>query len=121
MTNCWLSNNPGTAMPWWRAFLPWQIDALAPVSYQPIETESLGAWTTNHALSGLFYLVGEQEKAHPPRPLRVHPGAGLGHLQNPRRGVRRDHEDAGLSDQAPSRNTTSSSNATDSVTAKTST
>ena len=39
-----------------------QIDALAPVSYKPIETESLGEWTTNHALSGLFYLVGEQEK-----------------------------------------------------------
>lgn len=39
-----------------------QINALEPVSYKPIETESLGAWTTSHALSGLFYLVGEQEK-----------------------------------------------------------
>jgi len=39
-----------------------RIDALQPVSYRPIETESLGAWTTDKALGGLFYLVGEEEK-----------------------------------------------------------
>jgi hypothetical protein len=39
-----------------------QVDALEPVSYQPIKTESLGAWTTQKALGGLFYLVGEEEK-----------------------------------------------------------
>lgn len=39
-----------------------RIDALEPVDYRPIETESLGAWTTDKALGGLFYLVGEEEK-----------------------------------------------------------
>jgi hypothetical protein len=39
-----------------------QIDALEPVSYQPIQTESLGQWTTAKALGGLFHLVGEEEK-----------------------------------------------------------
>lgn len=40
-----------------------QVDALDPVDFEPIETESLGAWTTEKALTGLFWLVGEQEKA----------------------------------------------------------
>jgi Protein of unknown function (DUF4197) len=39
-----------------------QIDALKPAAYEPIETESLGAWTTQKALVGLFYLVGEEER-----------------------------------------------------------
>jgi hypothetical protein len=39
-----------------------QIDGLKKVSYKPIATESLGAWTTQKALDGLFYLVGEEEK-----------------------------------------------------------
>ncbi len=39
-----------------------QVKALKPISYEPIETVSLGAWTTDHALTGLFYLVGEEEK-----------------------------------------------------------
>lgn len=39
-----------------------KVNALAPVAYQPIRTESLGAWTTQKALTGLFWLVGEQEK-----------------------------------------------------------
>lgn len=39
-----------------------QVTALKPASYEPIETESLGAWTTTKALTGLFYLVGEEEK-----------------------------------------------------------
>ncbi len=39
-----------------------RVDALAAVDYKPIETENLGLWTTEHALTGLFYLVGEQEK-----------------------------------------------------------
>ncbi len=40
-----------------------QVDALKRVSYKPIETESLGAWTTEKALTGLFFLVGEQERS----------------------------------------------------------
>lgn len=40
----------------------YQINALQPVSNQAIQTESLGAWTTKNALSGLFWLVGNQEK-----------------------------------------------------------
>ncbi|HKP98095.1 MAG TPA: DUF4197 domain-containing protein [Fibrobacteria bacterium] len=39
-----------------------QVDALEPVSYQPIATENLGEWTTAKALGGLFYLVGQEEK-----------------------------------------------------------
>ena len=39
-----------------------QVEVLEPRSYEPIETESLGAWTTDKALVGLFYLVGEEEK-----------------------------------------------------------
>jgi hypothetical protein len=39
-----------------------QLDVLKPVDYKPIQTESLGAWTTEKALAGLFWLVGEQEK-----------------------------------------------------------
>jgi hypothetical protein len=39
-----------------------QVDALKPVDNQPIKTESLGAWTTEKALTGLFYLVGNEEK-----------------------------------------------------------
>jgi hypothetical protein len=38
-----------------------RIDALEPVDYRPIETESLGTWTTEKALAGLFRLVGGQE------------------------------------------------------------
>ena len=39
-----------------------QVNKLKPVDYKPIQTESLGAWTTDKALAGLFYLVGEEEK-----------------------------------------------------------
>lgn len=39
-----------------------QVDALKPVDNKPIKTESLGAWTTEKALTGLFYLVGNEEK-----------------------------------------------------------
>jgi hypothetical protein len=39
-----------------------RVDALAAVDYKAIDTESLGLWTTEKALTGLFYLVGEQEK-----------------------------------------------------------
>jgi Protein of unknown function (DUF4197) len=44
------------------SFADLQVNALKPVSYQPIATSSLGEWTTTKALGGLFYLVGEQEK-----------------------------------------------------------
>jgi hypothetical protein len=40
-----------------------QVDKLKPLAYQPIKTESLGAWTTEKALTGLFFLVGGQETA----------------------------------------------------------
>lgn len=39
-----------------------QVEKLKPVTYKPIQTESLGAWTTDKALVGLFHLVGEEEK-----------------------------------------------------------
>jgi hypothetical protein len=39
-----------------------QVDALKSRSYDPIETESLGEWTTDKALVGLFFLVGEEER-----------------------------------------------------------
>lgn len=39
-----------------------QVDALKPVANQPINRVSLGQWTTEHALGGLFHLVGEEEK-----------------------------------------------------------
>ncbi|MEO6098505.1 MAG: DUF4197 domain-containing protein [Fibrobacteria bacterium] len=39
-----------------------QVDKLKAVDNQPIATESLGKWTTDKALYGLFYLVGEEEK-----------------------------------------------------------
>ena len=39
-----------------------QVDKLKAVDNKPIATESLGKWTTDKALSGLFYLVGEEEK-----------------------------------------------------------
>lgn len=39
-----------------------QVDALAKIDNQPIKTESLGAWTTEKALTGLFYLVGGEER-----------------------------------------------------------
>jgi hypothetical protein len=39
-----------------------EVDKLKPVANQPIQTESLGKWTTDKALFGLFYLVGEEEK-----------------------------------------------------------
>lgn len=39
-----------------------RVDVLEPVAYRPLETESLGAWTTGRALDGLFWLVGEEEK-----------------------------------------------------------
>lgn len=38
-----------------------QVNKLKPLGYSPIETESLGTWTTTKALGGLFYLVGEEE------------------------------------------------------------
>jgi hypothetical protein len=40
-----------------------QVDVLAKTDNKPIETESLGAYTTGKALEGLFFLVGEEEKA----------------------------------------------------------
>lgn len=39
-----------------------QIEKLKAVSYKPIQTESLGEWTTGKALGGLFFLVGEEER-----------------------------------------------------------
>lgn len=39
-----------------------QVDKLKAVDNQPIKTQSLGQWTTEKGLAGLFYLVGEQEK-----------------------------------------------------------
>lgn len=39
-----------------------QVDALKAVDNKPIKTESLGAWTTEKGLTGLFWLVGEEEK-----------------------------------------------------------
>lgn len=39
-----------------------QVDGLKPLANEPIKTESLGEWTTEKALTGLFWLVGEQEK-----------------------------------------------------------
>jgi len=39
-----------------------RISVLKPVDYRPIQTQSLGEWTTDKALTGLFYLVGEEEK-----------------------------------------------------------
>jgi hypothetical protein len=39
-----------------------QVNRLKAVDNKPIETESLGKWTTDKALFGLFYLVGEEEK-----------------------------------------------------------
>lgn len=39
-----------------------QVKVLARTSYTPITTESLGAWTTDKALTGLFWLVGEEER-----------------------------------------------------------
>jgi hypothetical protein len=38
------------------------LSALPTLSYNKIETESLGEWTTVKALDGLFFLVGGQEK-----------------------------------------------------------
>ncbi|GEM_PF-809050 len=45
-----------------KAFPDLQVGKLKAVDNKPIETESLGKWTTDKALFGLFYLVGEQEK-----------------------------------------------------------
>jgi hypothetical protein len=45
-----------------QSFPSLRVDALAAVDYKAIQTESLGLWTTEKALTGLFYLVGEQEK-----------------------------------------------------------
>lgn len=39
-----------------------QVTALARTNYRPIATASLGAWTTDKALTGLFWLVGEEER-----------------------------------------------------------
>ena len=39
-----------------------QVDALKAVDNKPIKTESLGAWTTEKGLTGLFWLVGEEER-----------------------------------------------------------
>jgi len=39
-----------------------QVNKLKTLSYKPIVTASLGAYTTGRALDGLFYLVGEEEK-----------------------------------------------------------
>jgi hypothetical protein len=39
-----------------------KVEKLKPVANKPIETQSLGEWTTTKALTGLFYLVGEEEK-----------------------------------------------------------
>jgi hypothetical protein len=40
-----------------------RVDVLAKIDNKPIETASLGAYTTGKALDGLFFLVGEEEKA----------------------------------------------------------
>lgn len=53
----WNANSVVAALP------ALQVDALARTSYEPIATESLGAWTTDKALGGLFWLVGEEERA----------------------------------------------------------
>jgi hypothetical protein len=45
-----------------KTFADLQVNKLKPVTYGPINTESIGAWTTEKALGGLFYLVGEEEK-----------------------------------------------------------
>lgn len=52
----WNSNTVVAALP------ALQVDVLRPVAYENIQTESLGAWTTDKALVGLFWLVGEEEK-----------------------------------------------------------
>lgn len=52
----WNANTVVSALP------ALQVDILEPVAYRPLETESLGAWTTGKALQGLFWLVGEEEK-----------------------------------------------------------
>ena len=39
-----------------------RIESLKSVNNKPIQTESLGEWTTTKALGGLFFLVGEEEK-----------------------------------------------------------
>lgn len=39
-----------------------RVGALEPLSYPPIQTGSLGGWTTRKALAGLFHLIGEEEK-----------------------------------------------------------
>ncbi len=52
----WNSNAVVSAVP------ALKVDILEPVAYEPLETESLGAWTTGKALQGLFWLVGEEEK-----------------------------------------------------------
>lgn len=52
----WNSNTTVKALP------GLQVDKLKPVANQPIKTESLGQWTTEKALVGLFFLVGEEEK-----------------------------------------------------------
>lgn len=45
-----------------RTFEDLQVNALKAVPNQPINTVSLGQWTTEKALVGLFFLVGEEEK-----------------------------------------------------------
>lgn len=45
-----------------KAFSDLQVNTLKPVSNQPITRASLGQWTTEKALVGLFFLVGEEEK-----------------------------------------------------------
>jgi hypothetical protein len=52
----WNANSVVAALP------ALQVDALTRTAYEPITTESLGAWTTDKALGGLFWLVGEEER-----------------------------------------------------------
>lgn len=40
-----------------------RLNVLPAIDNRPIETESLGAYTTGKALDGLFHLVGEEEKS----------------------------------------------------------
>jgi Protein of unknown function (DUF4197) len=55
-----------------------QVNKLQAVNYQPVVTESLGAWTTDKALTGLFYLVGGEEKKIRRDPLTYIQGLATG-------------------------------------------
>jgi Protein of unknown function (DUF4197) len=54
--------NQWNSQPVVSSFSSLQVTGLQKTTYEPIVTENLGEWTTTHALKGLFYLVGEEEK-----------------------------------------------------------